>query len=173
MQYEKQSRQLILQAADRARSMGHSYVGSAHLLLALSDAEGAAGQMLRFAGFFPDRALLVIRGLYGTGTPGLPLPQGFSRQMRRILRRAGEEATQFGSRWVTAEHMLLALLRAEESSACQVLLFAGIDPHLLFTAAVEQLQQGKPGGGNRKEAVDTKLLEQFSEDMIAKAVECK
>ena len=41
MQYEKKSRTVIMRAADWARELGHSYVGSAHLLLALSEAKAA------------------------------------------------------------------------------------------------------------------------------------
>ena len=170
MQYERGTRQVIFRAAEQARTLGHSYVGSVHLLLALSDTEGLAGQMLRFAGFTPEPAQRVVRGLYGVGTPGLPLPQGFSPRARQILQRAGTEAAYGKSRTVRPEHILLALLRSEDTGARQVLDFAGVDPQVLFSATVEQLRRDKQSQRNQKEAVDMKLLEQFSEDMIAKAV---
>ena len=170
MQYEKKSRTVILNAADRARELGHSYVGSAHLLLALSDAEGPAGQLLRFAGCMPENAKTAIRGLYGSGTQGLPLPQGFSPQARRVLQAAGAEAVASQSRSVLPEHILLALLRQEGTQAQQVLLLVGVDMRLLFSNLVEQLQKESISQRNQKETVELKLLEQFSEDMIAKAV---
>ena len=49
MRYDVQTLELIRVAAQTARSMGHSYVGSAHLLLALTRQPGAEGQLLRFA----------------------------------------------------------------------------------------------------------------------------
>ena len=53
MRYDVQTLELIRVAAQTARSMGHSYVGSAHLLLALTRQPGAEGQLLRFAGVDP------------------------------------------------------------------------------------------------------------------------
>ena len=171
MQYDKRTRQVILRAAAQARELGHSYVGSMHILLALSDAEGLAGQLLRFSGFTPEPARGVIGTLYGTGTPGLPLPQGFSRDVRKLLQQAGTEAACGRCRAVRPEHILLALLRQEDTTAQQLLWLGGVDAQLLFTALVEQLQREKQPERNQKEAVELKLLEQFSEDMIAKAVD--
>ena len=46
MRYHPQTQELIRQAARKARELGHSYVGSAHLLLALAEQPGATGQLL-------------------------------------------------------------------------------------------------------------------------------
>ena len=54
MRYSAEAQRLLLRAAENARVLGHSYVGSAHLLLALSTDPGHAGQMLRFAGGTPE-----------------------------------------------------------------------------------------------------------------------
>ena len=50
MRYHVQTSRVIESAADRARDCGHSYVGSAHLLLALAMLPGDAGLLLRSAG---------------------------------------------------------------------------------------------------------------------------
>ena len=171
MQYEKGAQRLILSAARKARAMGHSYVGSAHLLLALARTPGLPGQMLRFAGFDPVMAEAMVAVLYGVGTPDLPLPQGFSRQARGVLRGAGVEAVQLGSKSVKTEHIFLSLLRREKTAATDVLILSDVDAQSLFSATVDQLRWVTDMPKRRdKEAVDTKLLEQFSEDLIAKAV---
>ena len=41
MRYEEEGRKLIREAGSRAREMGHSYVGSGHLLMALAARPGA------------------------------------------------------------------------------------------------------------------------------------
>ena len=66
--------------------------------------------------------------------------------------------------------MLAALSRAQDSGAGQLLQIFGISQDVLFTHTVEWLQRESafPTGG-KKEAVATKLLEQFSEDLITKA----
>ena len=171
MQYDTDTQRLILAAGQKARELGHSYVGSAHLLLALAEEPGIAGQLLRGAGFefaFAQTAAMV---LYGTGTPGLPLPQGFSGQARRVLRGAREEAKHLNSRQVQAAHILLSLLRREKTAAGDLLLLSGVDTHALFSRTVDYLQRNTATPIRRdKEAVSTKLLEQFSEDLLLKAV---
>ena len=171
MRYETDAQALILSAGRKARAMGHSYVGSAHLLLALAQEPGMAGQMLRFAGFDPDLAESMAAVLYGMGTPGLPLPQGFSAQARRVLRGAKTEASNLGSRQVEGIHILLSLLRREKTAARDLLILSNVDTEELFSYIVEYLRWERNAPRRQyKEAVNTKLLEQFSEDLIAKAV---
>ena len=92
MHYETETQRLLVLAGRMARNMGHSYVGSVHLLLAFSQIPGIWGQMLRFAGFDFELAKTMAIVLYGVGTPGLPLPQGFTSQAKYILRGAKAEA---------------------------------------------------------------------------------
>ena len=48
MHYDILTSDLIQRAAQLARSLGHSYVGSAHLLLVMAREPGAVGQTLSF-----------------------------------------------------------------------------------------------------------------------------
>ena len=171
MQYEYSTKQIILAAGQNAKAMGHSYVGSQHLLLSLAKEPGSAGQLLHFAGFDFSLAQAMATLFYGTGTPGLPLPQGFSVQAKRILQGAGLEARRQGARQVNGIHILLSILRQEKSAARELLLLSGVDTQMLFSQAVDYLRWNTtPPCKNKKEAVTTKLLEQFSEDLVQKAV---
>ena len=171
MQYETDAQGMILSAGGFARKMGHSYVGSVHLLLALAQDDGLTGRLLRGAGFEFEIAQDMALILYGVGTPDLPLPQGLSGQARRILRGAGNEARQFGHRQVRCVHILIALLRLERSAARDLLILSSVDIEGLFSHTVEYLQRETIAPYKRvKEAVNTKLLEQFSEDLLLKAV---
>ena len=170
MWYGAEASQLILSAGDYARELGHSYVGSIHFLLAMIAEPGIPSRILRASGLdgtvVKDMAVI----LYGAGTPGLPLPQGLTKEARRILRAAAEEAQLLKQREVVPAHILLALTRREKAAARELLLLNGIDPDRLFTQTVIQLQRDLAENSKRKkEAVATKLLEQFSEDLIQKA----
>ncbi len=170
MRYSQDVRQLLGSAAGSARALGHGYVGSVHLLLALSQEESLAGQLLRCAGVEPALTQKLVGVLYGTGTPQAPLRQGFSRQARRILRSAGAEAQSLGLHQVACIHVLLSLLRQERTAAQEVLALCGVDVYELFTVAVDQLRWAPTVQQKiKKEAVNTKLLEQFGEDLILKA----
>ena len=170
MHYEAQGKQVILGAAQKARQMGHSCVGSLHLLLALGESSGMLGQLLQFSGYDGYGAQQLAIARWGRGTPDLPLPQGFTRHARRALHRAGQEARRQEHKGIASAHILLALLREERSSACELLDLVGVDRQLLFTRTVEYTNfHTLMPQRRKKEAVTTKLLEQFSEDLLAKA----
>ena len=171
MHYETGAQRLLLAASKMARHMGHSYVGSSHLLLALAQEPGLSGQMLRFSGFDTEFAESATTVLYGRGTTGLPLPQGFTPQVRRILQGAKEEAEHFHCRQIGATHIFLSMLRVEHTSAQCILLLSNIDAQELFSNTVEQVYWSAARlHKNPREANDLKLLEQFSEDLLLKAV---
>ena len=170
MRYHTMTAEMILQAGQKARSLGHSYVGSIHLLLAMAQEPGSTGQLLRMAGVDPELTESMAQLQYGAGTPDLPLPQGLTGEAKGILREAAREAKRQGCREILPIHLLLAMARREESGAGELLTLSGISGDELFTHTVEYLrwEQEAPGKG-KKEAVTTKLLEQFSEDLVAKA----
>jgi len=170
MRYHTLTADMIQLAGQKARLHGHSYVGSAHLLLAMAVQPGEAGQLLRSAGIQPELAETVLQLIYGMGTPDLPLPQGLSREAKAILRGAAVEAKKQNCREILPVHVLLSLSRREVSSAGQLLRISGITAQDLFSQTVEYLQWERSASQkNKKEAVSTKLLDQFSEDLIAKA----
>ena len=170
MRYHTLTAELIQQAGQKARSLGHSYVDSIHLLLAMAWEPQGVGQVLRMLGMDPQVSEAMAQVLYGTGTPDLPLPQGLTREARELLRASAQEAKIQSSREIQPQHILLAMARQEHSAAGELLRLNGIPGDLLFTHMVEHTrrEQSAPGKG-KKEAVNTKLLEQFSEDLVMKA----
>ena len=167
MRYEDEGQKVIREAGKRARSLGHSYVGSGHLLLALAAQPGAVGQILRDSGADPGYLEDLAAAILGRGSE-LPLSQGLTGTARSILRGAAREARYSRRRSVGAMHILLALTRKRGSQAARLLELCGIDPEGLFSWSVEQMLWEKPPVG-KKEAVNLKLLEQFSEDLLLKA----
>ena len=170
MRYHTLTEDMILRAGQKARSLGHSYVGSVHLLLVMAQEPGNTGQILRLLGVDPELTEAMAQLLYGAGTPDLPLPQGLTREAKGILRSAGQEARQSGSREILPQHLLLAMARRGNTAAGELLQLSGVSAETLFTHTVDYLrwEQEAPSKG-KKEAVTTKLLEQFSEDLVAKA----
>ena len=170
MRYHTMTSELIRASGEKARLLGHSFVGSVHLLLALLELPGEPQLILRGCGLAPELAIPLAQLLYGSGTPNLPLPQGLTERACEILSLSAREARQRASREILPIHVLAALSRAQDSGAGQLLQIFGISQDVLFTHTVEWLQRESafPTGG-KKEAVATKLLEQFSEDLITKA----
>ena len=169
MRYDSQTQALIRRCGEKARALGHSYVGSIHILLALAESPGPQGQLLSLLGLDPALTEAMAKLLYGAGVP-LPLPQGLTEEARAILRCAAREATQMQSRAITQWHLLLAIARQEHTGAGELLALNGIRGELLFTQTLNTMHWEALSPQRRnKEAVTTRLLEQFSEDLIAKA----
>jgi len=161
---------LIQDSARIARGMGHSFVGTAHMLIALLRQPGQAGQLLRSAGLDPvlTRSLVVL--CYGSGTPDLPLPQGMTDDLKRILSEAAREARVQRKREVVPTDILLSLARNPGLDVRDILNLNGVEADALFSSTVDYLRrEAAPSARGKKEAADTKLLEQFSEDLVQKA----
>ena len=170
MRYHLLTVEMIRYAGQKARSMGHSCVDSAHLLLAMVQQPGPAGQLLRSLGLDPQLTEMMTAVLCGEGTPDLPLPQGLTRESRRILREAASEARRLDSREIAPVHVLMAMARQESGIAGEILVFSGVGRDMLFTGAVDYLRwESSASARMKKEAAVTKLLEQFSEDLVQKA----
>ena len=170
MRYTREADELLRAAFSQARRRGHSYVGSEHILLAMLEGSSWPGRILSGAGLDPAMTGQMASLLYGVGTARLPLPQGFTGSARKILHLAGKEALRLGSREVDSTHLLLALLRCRKTAALELLCIAQVDADEVFTRTVDYLQwQRAEPVKQKKEAVATKLLEQFSEDLILKA----
>ena len=170
MRFETESNQLLWSAAEIARDLGHSYVGSEHLLAAFSSESGWMGRMLNSCGLNEKIAKLSIAAVRGSGTPALPLPQGLSSDAKQILFDAGCEAKRLGSRGIQKSHILLSLLRSRCAGTQLLFDIAAVDRNEMFTRTLEYMQwEGKSLEKAKKGVVDLKLLEQFSEDLILKA----
>ena len=67
MRYHVLTSDIIRQAGHMARQLGHSYVGTVHLLMALCEAPGGTGQLLRGMGMEPSFTREMAMLLYGVG----------------------------------------------------------------------------------------------------------
>ena len=73
MRYHTLTAELIQKAGQKAREFGHSWVGCAHLLTAMTELHDGTGQFLRSLGLDPMVTEAMAQLLCGVGTPGLPL----------------------------------------------------------------------------------------------------
>src|SRR5699024_4515769 len=97
MDLSRELEQLLAAARTEAVALGHSQVGSEHLLLALLTRRGsAAARLLRDNGWDPEALRRLLRARRGEGTPDLPLLHGLSSTAVEILAVAAGEARQMG-----------------------------------------------------------------------------
>ena len=164
----------LAQAA--AEELGHSYVGSEHLLLGLLREEGAAGRCLAAQQVTADRVRREIVRVVGSGLPGLAPAQGLTPRARRVIENA---AGASGGGRIGTEHLLLGLLREGGAMGTQVLRSSGADLRQLQAALGQQaglspcLRRENSGRAapSREELPRSKLLEQFTRSLTALARE--
>ncbi len=177
---ERAKRALHL-AYEAAAELGHSYVGSEHILLGLAREGGGASRCLRAGGFDPERLQILVEKAVGRGTAGQQPAQGYTPRAKKVIELATAEAAQLGQNYVSTEHLLIGILREGDSVAVRLLAAGGLDGSKLYTELLESL--GAPGTGftgnklpqqpaparGRERKSDTKTLDQFSRDLTAAA----
>jgi hypothetical protein len=108
------------EAAERTR---RPWIGTSHLLQGL--AEVTDGRAARALGRLAIDAVALAGGETeeAAGESGRLLP---TRQVRRVVRRAQDEADREGAAQIGTDHLLLALVRERDTRVAEALLAAGV-----------------------------------------------
>ena len=95
-------------AQENAAKLGHSYVGSEHLLLGLAGQEfSPAAMALRRAGADSQALRAAIAQRVGTGVPAKASFQGLTPNCCLAIQGAVQESRRLGQGAVNSEHLLL------------------------------------------------------------------
>jgi hypothetical protein len=100
-------------AAAHARSFGHRYLGTEHVLLALASDDGLAGAALARSGVEPAAVEAEIGRIIGHGHSSGSATLGVTPRTKRALEAARKEARRLGHRCADCEHVLLAITESE------------------------------------------------------------
>ena len=138
--------QIIKLSQSIARDYEQDYVGTEHLLLAIvQEGTSLAAVILREHGIDLARAKTVVdRLIQGTledtwvfgRLPGTP-------HFRNVMAAAIEEARQLESKFVNAEHLLIALAREDGSVASAALSEMGVKAPLIRSEVNARLESGQ------------------------------
>ena len=105
-----------------ASQMGHTYIGSEHLLLGLCREEsGVAAHYLQSRGVDAEKVKHAIIRLAGAGVPSDVSATDMTPRTKSIIQASLTEAQHGGQELIGTEHLLLALLREEDSVAVRIL----------------------------------------------------
>ncbi len=168
-------------AQSNAAQLGHSYVGSEHLLLGLACQEySPAGRILGEQGLRSGALRAAIAQLVGTGTPTHTLHQGLTPHCCQVIQSAAAESRRLGQSTVSAEHLLFGLLKHQDSGACRLLTDKGADINALLQSVTAYLggEDSAPSRPYRPQesarpSGDTRQLDQCSRDLTRMAAEGK
>ena len=105
-----------------ASDMGHTYIGSEHLLLGLCREEsGVAAHYLQSRGVDAEKVKNAIIRLAGAGVPCEVSPTDMTPRTRSIIQASLAEAQRCGQELIGTEHLLLSILHEQDSVAVRIL----------------------------------------------------
>lgn len=151
----------------------HAFIGSEHILAALTRLDiGTLAEFLEAEGITYDKVTDVA---FADSPPAEGITQTipFSPNSKKILELALREALQLGHNYISAEHLLLGILRVEDTTALHVLHALHIAPANLRETIIRRLQSlDTEGVGARQLFPDfehSRLLELYGTDLTQSA----
>ena len=158
-------------ALECARELGHSFIGSQHLLFGLSAQEGGLTQpLLRAVGADADTVAELIERQDGRGVRSSVAPCDLTPRSKRIIEASYPIAASFGCSYIGTEHLLLALLDETGSAALLLLSELGVDPLRLAEEVTAALQRAQGDKAPASQSISrTPTLNQFSRDLTESA----
>lgn len=178
--FTKNAEKALNYAKKSAKQLGHNYVGTEHILLGLLKSKGVAADILQANNVDADEIKELIEDFL-TGSKAV-ITDGsaeFTPRAKGVIDRSFGEAERLGSSSVGTEHLLVSLLKENESIALRLLNTKGVNIQRIYidtlaatgqdaaSAKSEYLMQR--GRKNGKSA--TPVLDQYSRDLTEYARE--
>ena len=113
-------------SAREARSLGHSYIGTEHLLLSLlKKSSSAAAGILLSHGITYESTLAIAKEISGAVSDIRIDARDMTPRMRRIIEASASHGEKYGQAYIGTEHLLLAMLDERESVAVKLMISQG------------------------------------------------
>jgi Clp amino terminal domain, pathogenicity island component len=126
--FSERARQVVVVAQEEARDLGHDYIGTEHLLIAvLREEVGVPRALLATISLTADEARAAVIAIVGRGAGPSPRQVPFTRRATRVLQLSVGEALSMGRPAAETEHLLLALIDESEGTGGRILREAGVD----------------------------------------------
>lgn len=139
--FTDRARMTVTSAQEEARSLRHCYVGTEHLLLALSAGEGVGARALLQAGFDRARFEGAVLDVVGRGHAA---PRGhipFTPRARKALEEGLRQSHAWNHKAIGTEHLVIGLLRDDTSLGTKLLAEQNVSLTRVEAAVVQLLTE--------------------------------
>ena len=175
--FTEKARAAISHAHNVACEMGHSYIGSEHLLLGLiREGTGVAAKALQDAGVSEEIVSEKIKLLIGIKPALDPNTElSLTPRSKRILEYSAMEAKRLSHSYIGTEHMLMAVIRDGDGVAAQILHSLGVNLGEFYSSTINSIDNesfSKPQTAKKKDT-KTPTLDKFGRDFTELARENK
>ncbi len=134
---------VLKEAICAAEEMGHTYIGSEHLLLGiLTDGSNAASAMLTAQGISADKVRSAVTELVGCGIPTQVLEDCLTPALRDIIDDAKIRAVTSGRGLAGTEHILSAIIHSPCCTAVAILKKLGVSLNRLCASCKDETTSG-------------------------------
>lgn len=183
--FTDRARKVIFLARQEAERLRHDYIGTEHILMGLlKEGTGMAANILENLDVDPNRVYMELESMIVPGNASATMGQlPFTPRTKKMLEYALEEMRNLGHNYIGTEHILLGMIREEESEAAQVMINLGIDLNKVRQEVLKILgadsdnvgvggpptetpQGGKSGSSSSSK---TPALDAFGKDLTAMA----
>ena len=168
-----------------ALELGHSYIGTEHILYGLAkEGNGIASKVLENQNVTADDILNKIEELIGSDEP-IENIVDFTPRTKRVVESAFIEARKLGYNFIGTEYLLIGILREGDCVAAKILLDLNVNIPKLYNEIVKVINEGEDynssddSSNNSNERKrrgsynQTPTLNQFGQDLTKKAEEGK
>ncbi len=163
-------------AITSAENLGHTYVGSEHILLGLlAESGGMAHTALSAKKVTFDEVEAIIKDSIGIGSPTVLSPNDFTPRAKNIIDTAILQGRGMGHSYIGTEHILMGIIREGTGAATEILNRMGVFPQDLLSDLTNALgsnrSQPSQNKGEAKEKSDTPTLSQYGRDLTVLATQ--
>ena len=175
--FTEKANEALNQAINSASQLGHTYVGSEHLLLGLLRVgSGIASTVLNKNGVTAEKIEELMRFNIGVGTPTKLSPDYFTPRAKRVLEVAMSGCNNLGKKFVGTEHLLIGILSEQVNFAIRFIKDAGGDIAAITSDALEasgiephSVNNMNEQGGQKSQNTKTETLQKYGRDLTEEA----
>ncbi|GAX89352.1 ATP-dependent Clp protease ATP-binding subunit [Effusibacillus lacus] len=168
--FTERAQKVLALAQEEASRLGHSGVGTEHILLGLvREGEGIAAKALVSLGLSSDKIQKEVEKIIGRGQ-GQTGGMAYTPRAKKVIELSIDEARKLGHNYVGTEHILLGLIREGEGVAARVLSNLGVS----LNKARQQVLQLLGGDANdttqeSQQNANTPTLDSLARDLTQMA----
>ncbi|MEB3273997.1 MAG: ATP-dependent Clp protease ATP-binding subunit [Prochlorothrix sp.] len=148
--FTDQAVKVVMMAQEEARRLNQASVGTEQLLLGLLREDvNMASKTLKDMGVSLENARQAVLDVSGRGSGPVPTDLPFTPKAKKVLEQSFQEARQLSERYITPNHLLLALSQDQGGVAAKVLRRLGVDPLEVHNRLIRRLGEETVTAGSR------------------------
>lgn len=174
MELTEQAQAALADAKRLAKRLGDNYIGTEHLLVALVRQEDSlAAKVLQGLGVSEKNLIDLIEELISPeGGIAVAEWDGNTPKLDQMLAQAEQEAIACGMDEIGTEHLLLAMVRMQDTAGARILASMSVDTQKLFAELISAMgregityRENNANKRRKRGAGETSTLDQYARDL--------